>query len=60
MFDCCSVTPAFVPMAFEMDEVGANVTEVQRSSEPLNGSQANEAALTPEDALAGACLVCYA
>ena len=51
MFDCCSVTPAFVAMAFEMDDVGANGTEVQRSSEPLNGSQAMNAALTPEDAL---------
>ena len=51
MFDCCSVTFAFVPMAFEMDDVGANVTEVQRSSEPLNASQAMNAALTPGDAL---------
>ena len=45
------VTPAFVAMAFEMDDVGANGTEVQRSSEPLNGSQSMNAALTPGDVL---------
>ena len=54
------VTFAFVPMAFEMDDVGANVTEVQRSSEPLNASQSMNAALTPGDALQAPAFVCYA